>query len=391
MSRGARSTFSLSTNIFRGRLLIMTLGPEQPTTYQDEDLVLHQDIARQVLFGSEERCPTLPSTNVSPQRTHDRVPAVFFQKCRIREFEVFVDGSMRVPTKALEHTFPQPKSHQKATYAKDGILFHPVTTPLSTISSRDHDFSITTRNGPSLGLCSSSSIELYTILMAIYCMESAQLSGTIYTDYHKAVRIANDPSLLHSMGRKGNPPLFQYLLPSLHRLPNVRLVHVKAHEDVKKQLQWTRPQWGNCYADLIAKNQESAFSYDHVEMDLLPIEQLVWSSSPWHWALSNGHLALEPLLQLIRKGTHLSYMRDRDRYQAQRGNPPKWQYAKVGLLNDTWKLNHSSLRAKAYAHRLIYDKGWHGRNRGKAPTSTTNTPEEWVACGLCGMKDSQDH
>jgi len=75
-------------------------------------------------------------------------------------------------------------------------------------------------------------------------------------------------------GPRGDLPLFQYLLTSLHRLPNIRLVHVKAHGDVKKQLQWTRPQWGNYYADLIAKNQESAFSYDHLEMDLLPIEQL---------------------------------------------------------------------------------------------------------------------
>ena len=304
---------------------------------------------------------------------------------------MFVDGSLRVPTTALDHAFPQPKSHQRATFAQGGILFHPVTTPPSTISSRDQDFSIITKNGPSLGLSSPSSVELYTILMAIYCMESAQLSGTIYTDYQKAVRIVNDPTLLHSMGREGDLPLFQYLLSALQRLPNIRLVHVKAHGDIKKQLQWTRPQWGNYYADLIAKNQESAFSHDHLEMDLFPIEQLVRSSSPWHWVHSNGHLALEPLLQLIRKGTHLTYMRDRDRYRAQRGDPPKWQYAKVGLLNDTWKLNHSSLRAKAYAHRLIYDKGWHGGNRGKAPTPATNTPEEWVACGLCGMKDSQHH
>ena len=85
-------------------------------------------------------------------------------------------------------------------------------------------------------------------------MESAQLSGTIYTDYQKAVRIVNDPTLLHSMGREGDLPLFQYLLSALQRLPNIRLVHVKAHGDIKKQLQWTRPQWGNYYADLIAKN-----------------------------------------------------------------------------------------------------------------------------------------
>ena len=77
--------------------------------------------------------------------------------------------------------------------------------------------------------------------MAIHCMESAQLSGTIHTDYQTAVRIVNDPTLLHSMGREGDLPLFQYLLSALQRLPNIQLAHVKAHGDLKKQLQWTRP------------------------------------------------------------------------------------------------------------------------------------------------------
>jgi len=35
LSRGAGSTVFLPTNIFRDGLLFMTLGPEQPTSYQD--------------------------------------------------------------------------------------------------------------------------------------------------------------------------------------------------------------------------------------------------------------------------------------------------------------------------------------------------------------------
>jgi hypothetical protein len=80
------------------------------------------------------------------------------------------------------------------------------------------------------------------------------------------------------------------------------------------------------------------------------MEQLVRTHSPWHCLHSNGHLDLDPHPQVIRRGINLTYMRDRDSYRAQRGEQPKWQYAKVGLLNDLWTLNHSSLRAKAYAH-----------------------------------------
>ena len=142
------------------------------------------------------------------------------------------------------------------------------------------------------------------IILAIHCMESAQLTGTIHTDYQKAVRVANDPTLLHSMGREGDLPLFQYLSLQLHRNPRIHLVHVKAHGDIKKCLQWTRPQWGNYYADFIAKNQESAFSTNHhTEMNLVPMEQLVRTHSPWHWLHSN-RIVLSQIL------FHRSYPRE---------------------------------------------------------------------------------
>jgi len=176
---------------------------------------------------------------------------------------MYVDGSMRFPATALDHAFPQLKPHQIASYTQGGILILPLFTIPSPISRRDNDFTIITRSAATLGLHSSSSIELYTIILAIHCMESVQLTGTINTDYQKAVRVADTPILLHSMGREGDLPLFQYLSLQLQRNPRIHLVHVKAHGDIKKCLQWTRPQWGNYYADLIAKNQESGISHLH--------------------------------------------------------------------------------------------------------------------------------
>jgi hypothetical protein len=83
-------------------------------------------------------------------------------------------------------------------------------------------------------------------------------------------------------------------------------------------------------------------------------------------------------------------MRDRDGFRTQRDLPWKWQYAKVGLIDDLWKNRHT-LKSKAYSYRLIYDKGWHGGNRSKANTPDALTREEWIACGLCGQPDSQHH
>jgi len=66
------------------------------------------------------------------------------------------------------------------------------------------------KNRPPKKNSSSSSIQLYTIIIVIHCMESASLKNdNVHTDYQKAVRVANNPCLLHSMGREGDLPLFQ--------------------------------------------------------------------------------------------------------------------------------------------------------------------------------------
>jgi hypothetical protein len=56
-------------------------------------------------------------------------------------------------------------------------------------------------------------------------------------DYQKAVRVANNPSLLHSMSHEGDLPLFQHLVLQLYQKPRIYLAQVKAHGDIKKCLQ----------------------------------------------------------------------------------------------------------------------------------------------------------
>jgi len=126
---------------------------------------------------------------------------------------------MRFPAKALDHAFPQPKSHQIASFAQGGILIHPLVTPPAPISQRHNKYSIITRNGHILGICSASSIEIYTNILAIHCIKSVLLTGYVYTDYQKAVRVANNPSLLHSMRREGGLPSFSTSSCNLIRIP----------------------------------------------------------------------------------------------------------------------------------------------------------------------------
>ena len=133
---------------------------------------------------------------------------------------------MRFPGTALEHAFPQPKYHQRATYAQGGILF--VFDPHIEIHLRQNDISVTTTKGLEFGLRFPASIELYTILQALHSMEMANMSEVIHTDYKKIVNVSKNPLLLNKMGRKANLPLFETILLLLSKNPLISLEHVKA-------------------------------------------------------------------------------------------------------------------------------------------------------------------
>jgi len=64
--------------------------------------------------------------------------------------------------------------------------------------------------------------------------------GTIYTDFLKAVKVANDPTLLTIMGREGYLPFYEYLLILLGINPLITLKHVKEHSDFKKNKKKTQ-------------------------------------------------------------------------------------------------------------------------------------------------------
>ena len=168
-SRGSGATDFFPLDILAGaRLQHVTVGPETPSSVLDENDFPQDDIARQVLFCSLERPPVLTPPRPTDATPSDQVLLTFLGDCSHRQVEVFVDGSLHFPATALDHAFPQPKSHRRASYAQGDILIHP--DPSSPISSRLGDFSISTIQGASLQLSDSSSIELYSIITALYCM-----------------------------------------------------------------------------------------------------------------------------------------------------------------------------------------------------------------------------
>ena len=276
---GATEDFLLS-DLLTGYPQHLTLGPETKSSHIDEDGEIIDGVAKQVLYCSTERPPQLTPDirhNVSRQDYEWVILLGERTDCTV---EVYTDGSLRYPGTALDSSFPQPKYHRRASYVQGGILFSfDLTEP---IDRRRNDISVITTKGLELGLCSPASIELYTILQAIHSMEIAHLNGVIHTDYKKIVNVSNNSALLIKMGREANLPIIETILLLLSKNPMITLRHVKAHGKKTKLKEWTREQWGNMYADAIAKNQVTSFSRQHIELSLHYMEQLVMSQDIWY-------------------------------------------------------------------------------------------------------------
>jgi hypothetical protein len=127
----------------------------------------------------------------------------------------------------------------------------------------NNNVTITLEHGTEVGLRLPSSIELYTILLAVRLLHRSKMVGIIYTDFAEAVRMQSRDKL-RNWGRKANLPLYETIIALLETAPGIKLAHIKAHGNIKKQASWTRQQWGNYYADRLAKGDEDIWSAKHM-------------------------------------------------------------------------------------------------------------------------------
>ena len=305
-----------------------------------------------------------------------------------KEVEVFTDGSVRYHNSALTRVLTPPKSLRQPVFTQGGVLIH--FGRLSELHDGTHNITITLEQGLDVEILLPSSMELYSILLAVRLLHRANLHGVIYTDFAEAVRIQRRDQL-RNLGRKANLPLYEAIVSLLEAAPGIKLEHVKAHGDPKKQSKWTRAQWGNFYADKLAKGDTEHWATRHLIWPVPELETLAMNLSPWHWISKDKHLLLEPLQQLLQNKTINAYLIDRDIFRVKRGQDEKWQDAHLGLLEDVWKTRKLKMGKLATINRLIWDKGWHGGNRAKTTTPTHLSDEAWIGCGDCGMPDSQNH
>jgi exonuclease III len=393
-SRGAGATEYFDTDtFFQGTLRIYTLSEEVPR-YMIKDGIKINCVARAIRSSHEEDSPEFtndPNTSIGNEENSRVLMESWDQwvaELHDQEVEVYTDGSVRYHNSVLTRVLTPPKPLRQPIFTQGGILIH--FGRLSELHEDTHNITITLEQGMDVEILLPSSMELYSILLAVRLLHRAKLHGVIYTDFAEAVRIQRKDQL-RNLGRKANLPIYEAIVSLLEAAPGIKIEHVKAHGDPKKQSKWTRAQWGNFYADKLAKGDTDHWATKHLIWPVPELETLAMNLSPWHWVSKDKHLLLEPVQQLIQNTTINAYLIDRDIYRVKRGQDEKWQDAHLGLIEDVWKTRKLKMGKQATINRLIWDKGWHGGNRAKATTPSHLAEDAWIGCGDCGKTDSQNH
>jgi uncharacterized OB-fold protein len=73
-----------------------------------------------------------------------------------------------------------------------------------------------------------------------------------------------------------------------------------------------------------------------------------------------------------------------------RDGPPKWLDGTPQLAATIFN-NDKSVSTAAQSCRIIFDKHWHGGNRGKAFSDNAEARRVMMQCHMCGEIDSQEH
>jgi len=163
---------------------------------------------------------------------------------------------------------------------------------------------------------------------------------------------------------------------------------VRSHAERRKKdkANWTIDEWGNHIADRTADNkrmgqfrlQPTVVSAIEVLKDLPQIGELYIGDSNGLPIVLNG---IMDHVHSIRQDRYIT-KRDRDR-----PGGPKWQDNTIQLAAKIYNGKSTSISTYGHTARVIFDKHWHGRNRGKANPADQNTQ----VCHMCGGNDSQSH
>jgi len=161
--------------------------------------------------------------------------------------------------------------------------------------------------------------------------------------------------------------------------------------------------WGNHMADVVASHGTPArlrgtppgLNTSQLIATTIPIREVV--SSAMADQIICWTIGLHDTLTVCQHSTHSSntqlqqYLTERESYSADINRQSNWVGTSAAFAARCWSLRTRSLRSRAFAIRIIWDKGMHGGNRSKGHAYTPEQKTFLSICTACGHPDSADH
>ena len=315
-----------------------------------------------------------------------------FEGFPLSEALLFTDGSFsksRDPTLSVFDHFQHPRAAGSVILlARNGS--HP---PIA--------FYLT--DGIDVNIDSAPSMELVTLYAAISLRTHLHASIPIYTDSQTSLDqilapiSANDP-------RSAGYHIVVACCNLLRYQPGP-LLKVAAHPERRLPCpRWDIFMWGNHMADVIASHGPLAqlkgippgMRSRHFPATSIPTMEVVAAAATncnFYWSAGGQHTMMtvcNPYPHVARTALH-QYLETREEYSAEIGRNSDWVDTSAAFAARCWKLRQRSLRSRAFALRIIWDKGLHGGNRSKGSNHSPPLFTFLSRCTVCAGVDSADH
>jgi hypothetical protein len=161
------------------------------------------------------------------------------------------------------------------------------------------------------------------------------------------------------------------------------LEHVKSHPEEALADSWSRQQWGNFVADSVAAGRFTHPMLARLNVDIIEVpmglsEYPVTSTAGWYLEGEDGAPVTRTLASIVSRAKIKKYLNDRV-LVSKHVDPTRWVDPTVSLSAKA----AVGLEAPFMNNRLMFDKVYHGGNRGRDGGDDT--------CDLCGERDSLSH
>jgi ribonuclease HI len=325
-------------------------------------------------------------------------PTILDNISQLGPYDIFTDGSWLDSGPAWNHI-----THNSPAYTG--------TAGLVLISQADNwmDLPIITLhlyNGTALDATSAYSMELISVVTALYLLSIMDSTATIFSDcqsvINKITKLQKSTTALRATTADST-----LLTTALHHLQNKKqqLRWIKGHPERTQpdEALWTREMWGNHLADRTASNALHTPSYQynnnsatilHISnippIDIAKLSPTLSPSNHWYLGKTSRQYTSRSLIDSIHINRLNAYLITRDEYRAKAELPPLWQNLNIPLASELWQLTTNTTN-RSLCNRLLFDKHWHGRNQAKAIKDDPVLHALTSKCPLCVCSDSVQH